>query len=213
MAVDHLDILANQSGNTLGNILVGSAVEAIAADSVLLIVLGGDGITVSLGLHGHMESGIEDSDLGSGGHQLLAGSNAQQVSGVMQGAQGDALFNALDHVLINEAGIGKLVAAVNNAVTDSINLCNGLDDTDFSVNQSVHDGSDGFAVGGHGDFLNGLNAVGIVGQTAIDADTLAQALSGNVTSLGVHQLILKARGAGVDNKNVHWNLPPKKYIS
>jgi hypothetical protein len=50
-------------------------------------------------------------------------------------------------------------------------------------------------------------------QTAVNADTLAQALSGHDTGLGIHQLVLQGRGAGIDNQNVHWNLPPKNYVS
>jgi hypothetical protein len=45
-----------------------------------------------------------------------------------------------------------------------------------------------------------------VGQTAVDIDTLAQTLGGHITGLGVHQLILQGRAAGIDNQNVHWNV-------
>jgi hypothetical protein len=49
-------------------------------------------------------------------------------------------------------------------------------------------------------------------QTAIDTDTLAQTLCADLTGLGVHQLILQGRAAGVDDQNIHYKLPPKKYV-
>jgi hypothetical protein len=46
-------------------------------------------------------------------------------------------------------------------------------------------------------------------QTAVDTDTLAQTLCGNLTGLRVHQLIFQAGTTGIDNQNIHGKLPPK----
>ena len=45
-----------------------------------------------------MESGIEDSHLGGLGHDGLAGADAHQVGGVVEGAQGDGLDIMVDPV-------------------------------------------------------------------------------------------------------------------
>jgi hypothetical protein len=92
-------------------------------------------------------------------------------------------------------------------------LSDGLDNTDRGILQDSQGSGNGLGVGGHGNFLDGLVTIDIVVQTAVNADTLAQALSGHDAGLGIHQLILQGRGAGIDDQNVHWNLPPKnKYF-
>ncbi len=58
-------LLAQHSGSALGDILVRGAVEAVAADLVLLIVLVGQGIHIGLGGHGLMEGGVEHGHLGT----------------------------------------------------------------------------------------------------------------------------------------------------
>ena len=210
MAVDQLDVLpAHQLNGTLGDILVGGAVEAVAADGVVLVVLSGDGVAVSNGRHGHMERGVEHSDLGSGGHDSLAGADTHQVGGVVQGAQRNALLDGGNNVVIDDAGVKELHAAVQDAMAHSIDLVGGLDDAVHRVNQNGQNRLNGLGVGGHGDVLDNLLAVCVVGQAAVDVDTLAQALGGHHTGIRIHQLILEGRRTGIDNQNVHGNLPPK----
>ena len=160
-----------------------------------------------------MECGIEHSDLRRGGHNSLAGTDAHQVCGVMQGAQGNALLDGLDDFVIDDAGIEEFHAAVQNTVTDRVDLIGGLDDTVHRVNQNIQRCGDCFGMGGHGDIPDNLLAVGIVVQTAVNADTLTQTLGGYNAGLGIHQLILQRRRTGVDDQNVHWNLPPKNIVN
>ena len=54
-----LDGLAQHGGGAAGDVLVAGAVEAVAADLVLLIVLVGQRVHVSLGGHGLVEGGVE----------------------------------------------------------------------------------------------------------------------------------------------------------
>ena len=209
MAVDHLEVgLAQKSGSPASHILVGGAVEAVAADVVILIVLGGNGVPVSLGGHGHMESGVEHGNLGSVGHNCLASPDTHEVSRVVEGSQGDARLNGLDAGIVNDAGIGELHAAMEHPVTHGINLVHGLDDAFLGVLENLQHSGNGLGVGGHGNVLDHLLVAYLVGQTAVDVDTLTQALGRYIAGLRVHQLILQAGAAGVDNQNVHWNLPP-----
>ena len=131
----------------------------------------------------------------------------------MQGAQGDALLDGLDDLVINDAGVGELHTAMEHTVTHSINLVHGLDDAVLGVNQNVQNRGDGLRMGGHGDVLGDLLVAGLVGQTAVDVNTLAQTLCGHHTGIGIHQLILQAGGTGIDNQNVHGNLPPNFFVS
>ena len=210
MAVHQLDVLAaHQLDGALGDILVGGAMEAVAADGVILVILGGNGVAVSLGGHGHVESGIEHGDLRGVGHDRLTGADAHQVGRVVQGAEGNALFDGGDDLVVDDAGVKELHAAVQDAMADGIDLVGGLDHAVHGIDQNGQNRLNGLGVGGHWDILHDLLAVGVVGQTAVDVDTLTQALGRHGAGLGIHQLILQAGGAGIDNQYIHWGKPPK----
>ena len=213
MAGDQLQLLsglAQHGGGAAGDILVGSTVEAIAANLVVLIVLMGDGVGVSHLRHGLMESGVEHGDHGGVGHQLLAGLDTNDVGGVVQRSQIVALLDTGHDLVGDQHGLGELLAAVNHAVTDSVDLGHGADDAVLSVDQSVQNSLDSLGVSGHSHIsaLNDLLALGLIGKLAIDTDALAQTLGQDLLSLGVEQLILQRRAAGIDNQYVHWNQSP-----
>ena len=66
MAGDQLQALnglLQELSGAVADILVARAVEAVAADAVLLIVLIGDGIHISLRGHGGVECGVENSNV------------------------------------------------------------------------------------------------------------------------------------------------------
>ena len=153
-----------------------------------------------------MEGGVEHGDLRGIGHNSLAGTDAHQVCGVVQRSQRDALLDGLDNLVVDDAGVGELHAAVQHAVAHGIDLVNGLDHAVNRVNQDVQHRGNGLGMGGHGNVFDNLLVAHLVGQTAVNVDTLAQALGSDVPGLGVHQLVLQGRTAGVDNQNVHWNL-------
>ena len=58
---------------------------------------------------------------------------------------------------------------------------------------------------GHRDVLFELLARGddLVVQTAVQTDALTEALGGDDAGIGVHQLILQAGAAGIDDQNIH----------
>ena len=199
---------AHQLDAALGHEAVGRAMEAIAAQMVLGVIFGGDGIAVGLRGHGHMERGVEHSDLGLARHGLLAGLDAHEVGGVVQRAEGDAVADGLLAGLVDDAALNKLVAAVQDAVADSVDLVNGLDNAVLRIDQNGHDRLDRFLMGGHGDVLFHLLAAcgNLVRQTAVQTDTLAQTLGGDVAGVRVHELVLEAGAASVDNQNVHTSI-------
>ena len=182
-----LDGLAQHGGGPLRHILVAGAVEAIAADLVLLVILIGQGVSIGHGGHGLVEGGVEHGHHGGVGHQLLAGADADDVGGVVQGSQGVALLDGGHDLVGDEDGLGKLLAAVDHAVTHRIDLGHGADDAVVLVHQGVQHGLDGFGVGGHGHVggLDGSLAGGLIGKLAVDADALTQALGQDLLGIGV----------------------------
>ena len=63
-------------------------------------------------------------------------------------------------------------------------------------------------MGGHGDVLFHLLAGrgNLVRQTAVQTDTLTQALGGDIAGVRVHELVLEAGAASVDNQNIHTSI-------
>ncbi len=121
----------------------------------------------------------------------------------MQRAQGDALFNGGDDLVVDDAGVEEFHAAVQNPVAHGIDLIGGGDDTVHGVHENGQNRLDGLGVGGHGDILHDLLTMGVVGQTAVNVDPLAKTLGGHIAGIGVHELVLQTGRAGVDNKNIH----------
>ena len=199
---------AHQLDAALGHEAVGRAMEAIAAQMVLGVILGGDGIAVCLRGHGHMERGVEHGDLRLARHGLLAGLDAHEVGGIVQRAEGDAVADGLLAGLVDDAAFNKLVAAVQNAVTDSVDFVDRLDDAVLRVDQNRHDRFDRFLMGGHGNVLLHLFAGrgNLVRQTAVQTNSLTQTLGCNVAGVRVHELVLEAGTAGIDNQNVHTSI-------
>ena len=195
----------HQLDAALGDEAVRRAVEAVAAQVILRVILGGDCIAVGFGRHGHVERRVEDRDLGLAGHGLFTGFDAHKVGGVVQRAKGNAVADGLLAGVVDDAGGNKLVAAVQHAVTHSVDLVDGLDDAVLAVDQNVHDSLDSLFVRGHGDVLDQFLAGrdDLVVESAVKTDALAQTLGGDVAGIGVHELILQARAAGVDDQNVH----------
>ena len=179
--------------------------EAVAADVIIFVVLGGDGVPVSLGGHGHVEGGIKHGNLGGVGHHRLAGTNAHQVGRIVEGSQRNAVLNGLDALIVDDAGVGELHAAMEHPMANGIDLIHGLDNALNGVHQDLQDRLNGLGMGGHGDVLDDLLIAHLVGQAAVNVDPLAQALGGHITGLRVHKLILQGRASGIDNQNVHGN--------
>ena len=76
-------LFAQNLSSLLGYIRVAGSVEAVTSDLVFLIILVRQTVHISFLRHGLMESGVKYSYHGSGGHQLLACIDTDQVSRVM----------------------------------------------------------------------------------------------------------------------------------
>ena len=116
---------------------------------------------------------------------------------MQRGERGD-LADLGENVLVDEGGIAKVPATLNDAVADALNL-------DAVGLEVLQDDLDGDLVVGELDVLGHLlGAVGSMGEGAAGkADALAGALRGHLMGLGIDDLILKGRRSRVDDQNVH----------
>ncbi|CDC28528.1 cAMP-binding protein [Faecalibacterium sp. CAG:82] len=192
-------------GSLISNVFVAGAVEAIAADAVLLIVLVGDGVHIGFRGHGAVESGVEDSDHGDVRAKDLAGSlNAQDACGVVQGGQGAQLTDGLDDLVGDQAALLELLTAVDNTVADGVDLAHIVDALALAGGHLLHDLSKSLGVGGEDGRGGSLFAVGLVGDhAALHANALAQALAEHFLAVHIDELILQGRRTAVNNQNFH----------
>ena len=153
-----------------------------------------------------MECGIEYSDHRNiRTHNLAAGLNTDQVGRVVERRQRYAVLDCLENLLGDDNAVREELAAVYDAVADSVNLAHRRNNALFRIEQYVDNGLDRFLMGRHCDVELELlvRLVAGVGQHAVNTDTLAQALGHNLAGGGVEQLVLQRRTASVDNQNFH----------
>ena len=191
LAVGHL-------GDLLGDVTVAGAVSAILADMQLVADVLGQGVGAGDLGHVEVESGVVNRDVGQVGILLQAVLDNISLGVVVQRGERGDLADLGENVLVDEGGIAKVPATLNDAVADALNL-------DAVGLEVLQDDLDGDLVVGELDVLGHLlGAVGSMGEGAAGkADALAGALRGHLMGLGIDDLILKGRRSRVDDQNVH----------
>ena len=189
------------------------AVEAIATDAVLLIVLIGDGEHVSLFGHGLMEGGIEYRNHGGIlAEYFLAGLHSGSLRRIVQRAEVTESKDILDNLIGYQSGNLVLLAAVEHAVTNSIDLLHAVDNLAFAGGQHIDQSQESLLMGGEGQILFYLHTIcSLVLDAAVHANALAQALSQNALVSHINELILQRGASCVDYQNLHWVIPPTKF--
>ena len=139
-----------------------------------------------------MEGGVEYGNVRNAGHELLAGADADQICRIVQRGKFIAVLDRLDRLVGDQAGSGELLAAVYDTVSNRADLRERADHALLRVGQGIDDCLQGFLVGRHRDgALLLLPAGRLVGQRAVDADSLTEALCKNLLGLGIDQLVLE----------------------
>ena len=210
MAGDELELLdglAHELGAAGGHVAVARAVEAVAADAVVLVVFIRNGVHIGLAGHGLVERGVEHGDHRHVvAHDGAAGVDAGDVGGVVQRRKRRALLERGHDGVVDLDGAGELLTAMDDTVADGVDLLHGGDHTVLGAGQLVDDRGNGLGVGGHRQVFvkDGLAADerGVL-QVTVDTDALAKALGQKVLGLHVDQLIFQRRAAGIDDKNFH----------
>ena len=103
-------------------IVVGSAVETVAANHVFGVCLIGKTVDESFLGHCLMERSVENADHWSVGHDCLACADAHEICRVVQGCKIVKALDGFKNFIGEQNGFGKFFAAVNNAVTYCIDL-------------------------------------------------------------------------------------------
>jgi len=188
-----------------GNVAMGGAVCAVAADLILLVHLVGDAVNVSRLGHGGMEGRVKYENLGSAGHSLKATLDTHYMSTGVKRCKIAAKLKLCKHLVAEKNGFGEICTTVHDAVTHRLDLAHAFYASVVLVKETLNYKLCRLCVVGHWN----LCLVGIavdkllVADLAVKADTVAKTLCENGVTCGVEKLILKRAGTCVYNKYVH----------
>ena len=168
----------------VGDVLVAGAVEAVAANTVLISQVIRNSVTPGVLGHGRVERGIEHSNLRQVWPGVEGGTHTLHVRGVMQRRKRGQRIDLVDHLLVEQHGVGKLLSTLHHAVADSLQ---------FAAVQDVFE-----LVSHHmqGDFVVGNISTDVFNETG--GEHLLCFGGGGVT-----HLVFERRGTCVHNKNKH----------
>lgn len=201
--VDSVFLLENVRHNA-GNIPVGGAVRAVAADTVIGVHIIRDTVHIGGRGHGLMECGIKHKHLRYAGH---CGKTALDTHDVCVGVQGSEVateFELFQHFVGKQRGLLEVFAAVDNSVTDRLDLLHGLDATHVCIGKKINNDRDRCRMVRHRQVFFDLFAIReFMLNTAVKTDALTDSLCHDNIGFGVEQLILERRTARIDNKNFH----------
>ena len=126
----------------------------------------------------------------------------------MQRSQVGDFLDGLDDLVGNDDGGGELLAAMDDAVADSADLVEGLQDAGLFIGQGFENQADCLIVIGHRNLIDFLACVGhfilISDDGSVDADPLAKTFCKKSLGLGIDDLEFQGRAAAVDNQNIHF---------
>ena len=161
------------------DVLVGGPVEPVLADVELVVLLVGQAVHEHVRRHALVEGRVEDRHLRQPREDGLAGGDAGQVGRVVQGRDGDALLDGRAHARGDQRRVRELLAAVDHAVPDGVDLDLVLEQAVLRVEQRVLHGGHGLGVVLGHDLQHQLvrRLVRLVGELRLLApDLLDQAL-------------------------------------
>ena len=204
--LDVLRLLAENLCCTEGNVSVGSTVETVTTDTVLLVVLVRKCIEICIVGHSLVESGIKYCYLGYTGHDSLTSTDTGKVVGVVERAEFAALFDCCNNVLVDDNGTGELLTAVKYAVTYCCDLAHRSDNAVIGRYESIGNELDSLTVVSHLDVDLVVLTTGnlVLEVTAFDTDTVTHTLCEYGLIGHIDKLILDGRASCVDNENFHF---------
>lgn len=178
--------------------------ETVTAHFVLRVETVRNRIDVALGGNGLVEGRVKHADHGFAGHCLLAGANAGDVCGVMQGREGDAVLQRFHDILIDDDRPGECFACVHHAVADGIDLIHTGNHAVMLIRQKSQHLLHCRAVIGEG-HIGIINILirGCMLDMSANPDSLTQTLGKHLAGIGIHQLILQGRATCINNQYFH----------
>ena len=103
-------------GGPIADVLVASAVKAVASDTVILIPVIRHGVAEGILGHSAVKSGVKDSHLRQLRHNLHGSSHSSGSRRVVQGGVGLQSLDLVDYLVGQADRMGELIDAVYHSV-------------------------------------------------------------------------------------------------
>ncbi len=123
-----IDRAVEDLGCAEGDVVVAGAVEAVAADRVVLVEFVGESVEVGVARDGVVEGGVEDGDLGDSRVEVAGDADAGGLGGIVKWGERAERLNAGEDLVVNEDGGREFLAAVNDAMADGVRGEAGADE-------------------------------------------------------------------------------------
>ena len=199
-----LPVLSNHLGTPFGHEAVAGAVEPVAADTVLLVILVGDTIKIVLGFDGEVERSVEHRHLRHVWHHIVDSLCPHDIAGDVQRSQVDERLLLVDHIARNLHTFGKIFAAMRKPVAHCRHLLDAGDDTMLGVGQCRHHHTQTLGMVRYWAFRCMLFTIrGVAEHTTFQAYAFQEAFGHDGTGVNVNKLILERRATTVENQNFH----------
>ena len=124
-----------------------------------------------------------------------------------------AELELLENVGCDKTALKEVGTAVDDAVSDRLDLAHVRKTSDFGIRQRIDDDLHGDGMVGHREIAHGFASVlFFMLDEPVDADSLADSFCEHLVRCGVHELIFERGAARIDYQYIHdLNDPPFIY--
>src|ERR1700739_4787783 len=131
MQRDDVGLLSRESPQSAvaeRDVAVGGPMEPVAAAAGTTVEVIRNGIQIRLLRNRMMERGIEDCHLGNGlTEEFARGPNALEVVWIVKWGKVDAVFDPLQHLVVNQGRFREHLAAMHHAMSHGMDIGRTLD--------------------------------------------------------------------------------------
>ena len=173
------------------------SMRTVLAHVILIADLFGECIGRSHIGHAHMERGVEHRHVRHIGELLAAVLDNAGFGVVVQRCQRRHLVDLIHNLIGHERRVIEVPAPLHDTVPDGIDCKAGIG------NRFEHEPDSVTMIGEEGIGRHLVPSLGVAEDATVHTDALAVALGEDLMRIGIEQLILQARAAGVDDQNVH----------
>ena len=203
MAADKLAGVPSQKlVRRAGDVAVVDAVESVLAQLELVAQLVGQRVAVRNLGNGCVKRRVERHHIGHVGQDFPAGDDDRCGGVVVQGRKRGDFLDLLEHVVIDQARVVEIRAAVHDAMAKGVDVM-PLHEGGVLQHGTQHERDCGAVVGNRQGQARLATRELTRERGLAQADTLAGALGEHFARFDVEELIFQRRAAGVHDQDVH----------
>ena len=184
------------------DVLMGGAVEPVAANPVLLVQLIGEAVEVGLRRHRVVEGSVEDRDLWRRGKEPPHRADPFQVQRIVQRSEGTEAFDLGHHIVRDECPFDESLAAMHDAMPHEADLAELTNDPRLLVRERGEHGLEGVLESARWQRTREVAPGRAVSQArSLDSDALNLSMGVSRFIRGVEEAVLDGGRPAVDDED------------